>query len=279
MPSDLQILPTPSPEEFLVTVRVPDRKFNPSLVLKAGVTLLSAQSAQQQGKSPTTFAQFMWAVNSERVNDFGNYVYLKCEKSDPDHIRWFFGRAKTSEQRNTPFSTFPDTRQYTWPAVLEDLFIIQSSVKQYINTGSGVEDAPRYLPRYRYRPAVPYNSTVIVRQYLSDVPWAEIELTHEQPVPTDINGSYIGLPNIDFQRCLHDAVRFRETTPGAQIVDGIGQVRPPNDRALRGQVFPPTNFIDWQPFFIEDRQQQVDGLWLRESIEIHPPLPPEPIYF
>lgn len=277
MPSDFQLLPTPNPEEFSFSIRVPDRKFNESLLLKPGSSLVSAQTAAINHSTATTYAKFLWAVNQERVNEaFSDYVYLKCEKSSADYITFFFGKQRTEQERNTPFSAYRDNRQYTWPSVLEDLYIISSTVQQYINTGSGTDTAPRYLPRYKFRPSVSYNSRIIVRQYLSEIPWPDGDLEHEQPVPTDINADYIGL-NINFERCLHAAARFRETTPGAAIVYGVGMIEPPLDRSLQGQLFPATNFIDWQDFYIEDRQQQVNGLWLRESVQIFPPPVPETI--
>lgn len=277
MASDFQLLPTPNPEEFSFSVRVPDRKINTSLLLKPGSALVSAQTAARTGGTATTYAKFLWAVNQERVQDgFADYVYLKCEKTGADYINFFFGKSRDADTRNTPFAVYRDNRQYTWDAVLEDLYVISSTVQQYISTGNGVQKAPRYLPRYKFRPAVSYNSRIIVRQYLSEIPWPDGELEHEQPVPTAINADYIGL-NINFERCLHGAARFRETTPGAAIVYGVGMIEPPSDRALQGQLFPATNFTDWQDFYIEDRQQQVNGLWLRESVQIFPPPIPEAI--
>lgn len=277
MASDFQILPTPNPEEFSFSIRVPDRKVNTGLLLKPGSTLVSAQTAFRTGGTATKYSEFLWAVNQERVADgFADYVYLKCEKSGADYITFFFGKSRTAAERSEPFAQYRDNRQYTWPAVLEDLYVISSSIKQYINTGSGYDQAPRYLPRYKFRPSVSYNSRIIVRQYLSEVPWPDGELEHEQPVPTDINADYIGL-NINFERCLHDTARFRETTPGASIVYGAGIVNPPLDRQPTVQIFPATNFTDWQEFYVEDRQQQVNGLWLRESVQIFPPPTPESV--
>ena len=277
MASDFQILPTPNPEEFSFSVRVPDRKINTGLLLKPGSTLVSAQTAFRTGGTATTYAEFLWAVNQERVADgFANYVYLKCEKSSADYVTFFFGKSRTADERNTPFAVYRDNRQYTWPSVLEDLYIVSSTVAQYINNGTSVTSTPRYIPKYRFRPAVSYNSRIIVRQYLSEVPWPDGALEHEQPVPTDINADFIGL-NINFERCLHDTARFRELVPGAQIVYGAGIINPPLDRSLNGQIFPATNFTDWADFYIEDRQQQVNGLWLRESVQIFPPPTPEAI--
>lgn len=281
MASNFQILPTPSEEEFMFSVRVADNKVRQNLFLSTGKQLTSAVTADSNGTSPTTYADFAWAVNHEKINvdtAFYGYVYIKCDKSDADHMNFYFGKAKTQAERNTPFWQFWDTRQYTWPAVLSDLYLVKSTINQYINTGSGVDTAPRILPRYHYRPPVPYNSAVLIKQYLAEVPWKAADLEHPQPIPTDINGAYIGAPAINFQRCLHPTVKFPELTPGASVITGAGVVNPPIGRNPMYQVFPATlPFIDWAPFFIEDRQQPVNGLFLRELIEIYPPPLPKRI--
>jgi len=280
MASNFQILPTPSQEEFMFAVRIADNKVRQNLFLSTGKALTSAITADTNGTSPTTYAEFAWAANHEKIQwdtAFANYVYLKCDKADADHMNFYFGKAKTPEQRNTPFQQFEDTRQYTWPAVLLDLYLVQSSVNQYINTGSSSTEVPRIFPRYHYKPGVAYNSNVLVKQFLAEVPWKRSDLTHAQPVPTDINGSYIGAPNINFPRCLHPTVKFPELVPGAQVISGAGVIDSPLGRNPMYQIFPATNFIDWQPFIIEDRQQPVNGLFLREMIQIFPPPPPRKV--
>lgn len=278
--SNFQILPTPSQEEFMFSVRVADNKVRQNLFLSTGKALTSAVTADTNGTSPTTYAEFAWAANHEKIatdTAFYSYVYLKCDKPDADHMNFYFGKNKTQAQRNVPFQSFWDTRQYTWPAVLVDLYLTQSSIPQAINTGSAVATAPRILPRYVYRPAVPYNSLVFVQQFLAEVPWKDCDLDHDQPVPTDVNGAYIGCPAINFPRCLHPLIRFPELTPGASIITGAGVINPPSGRNNMYQVFPETNFKDWAPFYIEDKQQPVNGLFLRELIQIFPPPPPKKV--
>jgi hypothetical protein len=55
-------------------------------------------------------------------------------------------------------------------------------------------------------------------------------------------------------------------------------INPPLGRNPMYQSFPATlPFLDWAPFFIEDKQQPVNGLFLRELVEIYPPPPPKRI--
>lgn len=281
MASNFQILPTPSQEEFMFSVRVADTKVRQNLFLSTGKQLTSAVTANANGTSPTTYAEFSWAVNHEKIQvdtAFYSYVYLKCDKPDADHMNFYFGKPKTAEQRNTPFQKFWDTRQYTWPAVLEDLYAVQTNkFPQTSSNGVTTFTASSIFPRYKYRPSVPYNSLILVEQFLSTFPWPSSDLIHEQPVPTDINGSYIGV-NMEFPRCLHDKMVFQEKVPAAVIIYGVGSVTPPPSRYPNGQIFPATNFTDWAEFFIEDRQQSVNGLWLRERVKIFPPPIPEPVF-
>lgn len=264
----------------MFSIRVPDTKFRPDLFLKTGYTLTSAATADMNGTSPTTYAQFTWAVNHEKIKtdtEFYDYVYIKCAKADADHMNFFFGKAKTQAERNTPFLQFWDTRHHTWDAVLEDLYAVDATgFPQTVNNGSGVDSTARIIPRYRYRPAVPYNSPILVKQFLAEVPWKQFDLDHDQPVPTDVNGIYIGV-KMEFARCLHPTCVFPELVPGAQVIFGVGVENPPLGRNPSRMVFPKTNFLNHLPFFIEDRQQPVNGLWLRELIEIYPPPPPKKV--
>ncbi len=279
MASDFQLLDTPHEEEFKFSVRIPQDRIGPGLVFPDGSTLLSAQSASISGGKATSFKQCGWTVGREMLQKFpayGDYVYLKSGKPDADHILLYFGKHKTVADRSRPFNTYPDTRQYTWPAVLEDQFVNKVvGFPLTVNTSTGVEETDRLLPRYRYRPPVPYNSIVKVEQFLSDVAWKESDLTHDQPIPTDIDAFYVGL-KINFQRCLHPRLEF-PNTESEQTVHGIGVVPAPIGRNSMKQIFPATNFLDWAPFVIQDNQVPADGLWLREKVTIYPPPTPDDI--
>lgn len=279
MPSDFQVLTTPHQEEFMFSVRIPQDKIGPGLVFPDGSTLLSAQSASIERKKPTAYKQCGWTVGREFLNKFpayGDYVYLKSEKGDADHVTLFFGKPKTPATRNKPFNKFYDTRQYTWPAVLEDLWVAKvNGFPQVVNNGTTTDTTDRLLPRYRFRPAVAYNSNIKVEQFISEIAWPESELIHEQPIPTDIDGFYVGL-SIGFQRCLHPRVEFPRIN-SESVVYGVGVTPAPLGRNTNKQVFPATNFLDWAPFVIEDRQQAVNGLWIRERVTIFPPPAPEEV--
>ena len=271
--SDLQIVPTPSPEEFMISVRIPDRKFTPDLYLKQGFALTSATTAFMNKTTPTTFAVFcQWAVEKVRVNEFGAYVYIKCEKADADHLLFYFAKAKTDTERRRPFAIRSSTMRFPWPAVLEDFYMVKSSINQSYDNGTTVQEAPRLVPRYREIPEQSYNSTVIIRQYLSEVPFTEFDVTHDQPQATSINGAYLGV-EMNFRDCLHGTAVFPELVPGAQVVQGVGIVPAPIGRNPVRMKFPATNFTDRASFVVDDDVQVSNGLYLRQETEIIPPPP------
>lgn len=274
MASNFQLLPTPNPDEFMFSVFVPDQKINPELFLGPEKALLKA--------GVTRYKEFLWAVNAERANEkWGDYIYVSCSKGGAGGISFLFGKPKTENSKeglgtkNIPFKVFSDTQNYTWPAVLIDLYAIKTTTFPLaINNGSAIVTTPRVLPRYKFIPEVNYNSNIVVRQFLSPTPWREADLTHEQPVPTDVNGSYIGV-QMDFIRCLHPTIVFPELQYTAEVIVGVGNLNPPPGRNPNKTTIPATNFLDWENFILRDTQQYVNGMWLREQVEIFPPPQPE----
>jgi len=267
MPSNFDLIATPDPVEFTLRTRVPDEMINTTLSLSPSGKL----------ERYLTYAKFSWAVRRERVQEFGDYVYTYCEQADAGHKYFYFARARTDEERNTPFEVFDSTRQYAWPPVLEDLYFVSSTFPQSTATSTdAVQTATRYFARRKYRPSVSVDSKIKVQQYLSEKPWAPQALVHPQPIPTEVDGSYLGL-SVNFPKCLHPRIVLPELVPGAQIVFNAGAVNVTRSGTPKGQVFPATNFEDWRPFVIEDVVQPQKGLWLREKVTIYPPVRGESI--
>lgn len=267
MSSQFQLVPTPNPLEFMVAITVPDRIVNEQLKL-----LPNSDGLEEY----TPYNKFTWIANPPRVGEFGSYRYVFSEKAGADATTFFFAKTRTDEERNTPFKDWTSTRHYVWPAVLLDFYVIESSFDISNYNGSTTQNATRYLPRFRYVPSTPHDSKIRIRQYLSDTPWPSNRIVHPQPVPTDIDGSYLGV-KMSFPRCLHRRVTFTELVPGARIVYGVGMEGSGRNGTPREQIFPATNFSDWVRFDIEDVVQPTRGLYLRERVTIYPPDRGEPI--
>jgi hypothetical protein len=256
-----EFISTPDPGQLAFRVRVDANSFNPTTLLEAG--------------TPYKSCSFIAVKPRMGSQGFEDYVYTYNERSD-QFIWFYFGYKKSPDEKNTPFRTFTTNQEYPWPAVLEDLYFVQSSFAQSVWDGLQMQTTPTILPRYRFRPSVSVDSLCVVEQFLDAVPWPQQDLEHVQPIPTEINASYIGA-DVSFPRCLHGKVVIKEFLPNARIVYGAGMVQPAPGRSISEMTFPATNFTDWAPFTLEDRQQPTGGMFLRERITIYPPEVPTSI--
>lgn len=261
LPEGFELVTTPDPGQMSFRVRMDATSFNPTNILPAG--------------TPYKECSFLSSRPRLQFQGFMDYVYTYSERAD-QYLWFYFGYKKTEQERETPFRTFYTNQEYPWPAVLEDLYFVKSSFNQTAWDGLNMQKAPTYMARYRFRPAVSVNSLCMVEQFLDAVPWSEQDLDMVQPIPTEINASYIG-EAVQFARCLHGEVIIKELLPGAQIVYGVGMVNPKGGRNVNQMVFPKTNFTDWAPFTLDDKQQPTSGLFLRERVTIYPPAPPKSI--
>lgn len=260
MPSNFELVTTPDPTEFTLRTRVADTQINKGNLLTCNGKL----------ERYLPYKEFAWAARRERVEEFGDYVYTYSEPADAGHKWFYFARPRTQKERDTPFEVLYTTRQYAWPAVLEDLYIVSSTFPQSTYNGSATVTAPRYFARYKYRPSVSINSRLKIEQFLSEKPWPSTSLTHQEPLPTEVNGNFLGL-DVNFPKCLHPRIELPELVPGAQIVFNAGAIEKTRGGTPSKQIFPATNFEDWRPFVAEDQVQPQRGLWLREKVTIYPP--------
>lgn len=264
MPVELNFLveTTPNPAEVSFKVKVDGNQLNPDSMPTIGLPYNKINSS----------------ITNPRVNEcgFGDYVYINATQEGGD-IWLHFGKNKTTDEKNTPFRTSYSTRYYPWPPVLETLKLVSTTkFPQTVNTGSGTVTAPRFFPRYKFRPTPSVNSVIKIEQFLAPTPFDGQALIHPQPIPTEISGHYLGM-SISFPRCLHPLVVLDEYVPGANVVEGQGTINVPTTGSTSRQVFPATNFLDWSPFILEDQCQPVGGLYLRERITIYPPFRPAEI--
>ena len=259
-PLNWETLPTPNPNEIMFRVRGNSNQIAPSQI----PTLEQRyRSCPLPGVLP-------------RMDEFSLYQYVHMEREGP-YLWFYYGKPKTDEEKNTPFRAYFSTRVYNWDAVLEDLYAVKSTTfPQSVNINTTVETTARIFARYRYRPEIEYNSKILIEQFLSPTPWKGSQLEHDQPVPTNIQGSYIGI-DMTFVKCLHPLCEFNELIPSPQIVQGVGTQNVVGGRNIGKQTFPATNFTDHAPFYLSDEQMPVQGtgMWLRERVKIYPPPTPE----
>lgn len=256
------LLPTPNPEELSFRVKEHAKDFK----------------ATQMPKKFTPYKSCtMLAVRpSMPIEGYSDYIYTHVTR-EGEYLWFHFSKSKTPSQKNTPFDSWTSTQQFTWPAMLLDTYIVKANgFPQATYDGSSVVTSSTFKDRYRYVPDTSYDSKIIIEQFLSPTPWSDVELTHPQPVPTAVNGDWVGL-SVRFPRCLHPKIVFQESLPGAQIIYGQGAQMPLVPRDPTRQVFPATNFTAWAPFVISDQVQKTRGVYLREKVTIFPPPMPEDV--
>lgn len=257
-----EILSTPSPLEVAFRICVDPVRFGPNDLPADGQSFITCDVIKTKPK-------FL-------VENYADYRYTYAQR-DQNGMWLHFAKAKTARERDTPFKTFYTTRSYPWPAVLEDLYFVQSATPIFSYDGQESRATPRLLPRYTYRPAVTVDSLCKVEQFLSPIEWPKNAFIHPQPIPTDVNGSYLGV-SVDFPKCLHPRVEFPEFDFGnSNIIFGVGVRDAPLGRNPSKMSFPATNFTDWTSFIVSDVQEPTNGVWLRERTTIFPPTPPEAV--
>ena len=252
-----EFVPTPNPNEMAIRVWQDANQLSLNSVPTLG-TIYTASNLPVEPK----------------LREFASYIYCDDSK-EGDDIWFYFAKPKTNVQRNTPFRTTFSTRQYPWPPVLYSLDIYQTTqFPQSVYNGTTTVTAPRYFPKYRYKPTPNVSSVVKIEEFLSDTPYAQSDVTHAQPIPTDISGNFLGM-SVNFPRCLHPKIVFDNNIPSASKVTGQGTVDVSSGWNPDKQTFPATNFLDWAPFVIEDDVRQVNGQYYRTKVTIYPPVQPK----
>jgi len=257
------MVPTPNPREMAFIVKETAATFNPEQVPEVGTAYKDSA--------------FLKVRPRIQLQGFEDYQLLNVGR-DGDYLWFKYGKNKVQSDQGTKFRTYFTNRRFTWPAVLEDLYVVQTSqFVQAVFDGSTTQTEPSYFPRYTFRPAASVSSVVMIEQFLSPVEWSKADVTHRQPIPTSVHASWVGL-EFDFQECLHPDIVIPEKVPGAKVVPGVGVLASPTARNLQRKFIPQTNFTDWAPFIYDDAVEPTDGFWLRERVTYFPPIRPPDVY-
>ena len=259
-----ETLPTPSPRELCFRVKETCATFQPTTVPQLG--------------TPYKESSFLSVKPRIQLEGFQDYQLLNIQR-EGDFLWFKYGAPKSDYQKNNePFRTFFTTRRYTWPAVLEDLYVVETTqFEQAVYNGSSTQTQPSYFPRYTYRPPASVSTVVMVEQFLSPTEWPKASIIHRQPIPTGVHGSWVGL-EFNFQECLHPDIVITEKVPSARIVPGVGVLASPLGRNPQRKFIPQTNFLDWAPFVYDDGVEPSDGFWMRERVTYFPPIRPPDVY-
>ena len=105
-------------------------------------------------------SSFLSAKPRIQLQGFKDYVLLNISK-DGDNLWFKYGKNKVQTDQATRFRTYFTTRRFTWPAVLDDLYIVETrEFEQAVYNGTTTQTQPSYFPRYTFRPAASVSTIV-----------------------------------------------------------------------------------------------------------------------
>ncbi len=182
----------------------------------------------------------------------------------------------TDEQRNTPYRSTWSFGDHYWHPILESLiFYEDKNFPRTTNGGRGGQTAiitgPTYYVREVYRPSVTEGSRFFTEEFFSDVPY-DIPY-YPVPIPTAVSYDLPGVRG-SFPECLHPKIIVPATqTADASFVLGL---QGGASGVLQGQLFPATNFTEWEPYVVAHQQNFQNG-YLAKRVTVYPPLENERI--
>ncbi len=143
------LVPTPNPREMAFIVKETAATFNPTIVPEVGTTYKDSS--------------FLKTRPRIQLQGFQDYRLLNIQK-DGEFLWFKYGLNKALTDQATKFRTFFTTRRFTWPAVLEDLYVVQTQAfQQAVYNGTTTQTQPSYFPRYTFRPAASISTWCCLR--------------------------------------------------------------------------------------------------------------------
>lgn len=216
-----------------------------------------------------------------REDRFGLYVFsLSATRGVGKDVLvdFFYAKNKTPEERNTAFDIYPITEKVVWYPVLDWIQFGQETgfpLSQNIitpNQQQGLVLAPRWLVKRGYRPGLTLTTKVLVRKFLSEVPWPDWAIESDEPQPTEVSWDLVGSHG-NMGRCLHPEVPVPGQGGGYKMISQAGQIYASSSTDSNGQLYPRTNHIRWQDYIVNE-VDKVDGQYLRVEKTYFAPIAP-----
>jgi len=229
----------------------------------------------------TLYSDAAWKTffGADYRKEFSNFVYIGQGEDNREGGTLLFSPNKTTLEANTPFRTTTDYDDFHWdPILLALVFILDPLGRSgaYIDAiggGSGIAFGHRYRVREIYIPGGKRSTLFTTDEFLSPVPF--ITPQYEAPIPTSVTYDLPGARG-GFPECLHPKIVIPTAPSGAVVsiagvVSGVGGV-------ISGQMFPETNFVEWETRVISDKQKLTPAGYHRVRITVTPPDMPDPIH-
>lgn len=216
-------------------------------------------------------------IGSDYKKEFADFVYIQQSEDSKDGGTLIFSRSRTLAQRNTPFRTTTEFGNHRWPPILKELRFIPArdfplTTQNVSGSNVGTVYAVRYLVREVYIPEVNEGSRFVTEEFTSDTPFDIPQ--YSVPTPTSVSYHYLNLRG-GFPECLHKKIDLKALI--STTASNFSGVTASSYNELEGQVFPATNFIEWAPYVLSDKQELTGGVWCRRRVRVYPPPMPDVI--
>lgn len=273
-PTHLQRLATPVVGQVSVLKWVLATQIKAATVITPGTTLQSfcaALSTPPDGAADGGFTSYLLSDEPPRVRDDGYLGYVFTKPSTA---------ASTDLDQQTPVyeRTLWWQDGMLWPNVLRWLKGVQGTSANESEAGlvgssatSSTHTRIFAVDQFDLVPGGMFPTEVMVRKYLTPQPITGIVL--ERPHATPVRYNYLGMVNS--LECLHGNVIVPPLLTSPVPIADFGTEEAPD--LSRGQLFPRTNHLSWQPHFFgaEMQAEPKNGVYETTIYEALPPPMPQ----
>jgi hypothetical protein len=251
------LLDTPDPDESAVIVYVQTKDLRQQHLPVAGVTTLRVSELTRDGIA---------------ISNYGEYLFYRKRKPAVGWLGFIFTKPKTDAERWTPIAsrTKTEQRNHPWyPVVYRVGFYPDEDFAVSTNgTDGGIVLAARLYPRLAYKPGVGEGSEFRHEFYFSPTPFVNVQ--QPVPIPRAVQWKYHDSEG-SFPECLGPRLVFPAIQSAfAAYSTGGGAVAA--EGSAPGQIFPATNFEDWEEYMLTFTQEEVETGWEGHAVFVSPPI-------
>lgn len=274
----ITLVPTPDVGERVVQLHVPQRLFTALTSVTQGMTMTAFIAALVPTDTTAAVIQGYdsYTLTQPVLNDTGSDGTLSFYFAKP--------KATTALHDLTPFKTETKWIDLPWPGVLLYLYASQGRVDEereefpsaYTNYNASLTFSQKsrvvYEDRLGFVPAQQVSTEVIIREYLSNLPFTDVVV--ETPVTETVQYLYKGMRRT--LECLHPDVTIPELLKGGKRVPNFGTPFVSERPYGQGQFYPATEMSTWEDHIFKAVYTSDNGVYYLTTFEALAPALPDP---
>jgi len=205
-----------------------------------------------------------WIRTVERVNPpLQDYVLYMHQKAGNGRL-FFYGKALTEKERQTPYRTTYERRMQFWPTVLLKLWF------DVITDDAGNES---YRDHSKFRDGQTYPTVFQINYYQSDIQWTKERFSRLFPLTETVRWNFSSDQG-SFPESLHPRVVFPASTqePTRRQLFGVGTSGVSIGNDYIEEVYAATPMEDWEKYAVEITKQDTLGQYDYTEVIALPPI-------